>query len=197
MDADEQLKIKLKEIWSKSQDWDETPTSEDGVFLVKYPLSGINQAYIGIKLKKFQNSKTGIYLKSRKEIAAFRVLLNDNKISTLFDQISSEKELQKKIGMLENWDQTPTSIPGISFTKMPDENRSSGIVALAINPVDEFGKKMKRKNLFLRGQNDLEKYHRLFNLEKVDRLSRIIEEVNDELSLEMRIAQSKVMGKYK
>nr|WP_319375816.1 hypothetical protein [uncultured Methanoregula sp.] len=197
MDADEQLKIKLKEIWSTSQDWDETPTSEDGVFLVKYPLSGINQAYIGIKLKKFQNSKTGIYLKSRKEIAAFRVLLNDNKISTLFDQISSEKELQKKIGMLENWDQTPTSIPGISFTKMPDENRSSGIVALAINPVDEFGKKMKRKNLFLRGQNDLEKYHRLFNLEKVDRLSRIIEEVNDELSLEMRIAQSKVMGKYK
>jgi hypothetical protein len=31
----------------------------------------------------------------------------------------------------------------------------------------------------------------------VDRLSRIIDEVNDELSLEMRVAQSKIVGKYK
>lgn len=197
MDADEQLKTKLKEIWAKSLDWDETPTSEEGIFLVKYPSSGINQAYIGIKFKKFPNSKTGIYVKSGKEIAAFRVLLNDDKISTLLDQISSEKELQKKIGMLDDWGQTPTSVPGISFTKMPDEDRPSGIAALAINPVNELGKKVKKKNLFIRDQKDLDKYILLFNNEKVDRLSRIIEEVNDELSLEIRVAQSKIMGKYK
>ena len=197
MDADEQLKNKLKEIWAKSQDWDETPTSEEGIFLVKYPSSGINQTYIGIKFKKFQTSKTGIYVKSRNEITIFRNLLNDKKTLSIFDQLSTEKELLKRIGMLEDWGQIPSAVSGISFTKMPDDNNPSGIAALAINPVNDLGKKMKKKNLYIRDLEDFQKYCLLFNNEKVDRLSRIIEEVNDELSLEMRLAQSKVMGKYK
>lgn len=197
MDADEELKNKLKEIWAKSQDWDETPTSEDGIFLIKYPSSGINQVYIGIKFKKYQNSKSAIFVKSRNEIAVFRKLLNDKKTSSLFDQLSTERELRKKIGMLEDWGQIPSGISGVSFTKIPDDNNPTGIAALAINPVNDLGKKMKKKNLFIRDLEDLQKYCLLFNNEKVDRLSRIIEEVNDELSLEMRLAQSKVMGKYK
>ena len=110
---------------------------------------------------------------------------------------STDRQLQKSIGLLEDWDQIPTSVPGISFTKIPDNNNPAGIPALSINPVDDLGKKIKRKNLFIRDQEELEKYRLLFNNEKLDRLSRIIEEVNDELSLEMRVAQSKIMGKYK
>ena len=198
MDADEQLKTKLKEIWAKSKDWDESPTSEEGIFIVKYPLSGINQAYLGIKFKKTQNAKKGIFVKSRKEITIFRDLLNNKEISTFFDQIFTDRQLQKSIGLLEDWDQISTTVPGISFTKMPpDDNNLSGVPALAINPVDKFGKKMKRKNLFIRDIWELKKYRLLFNNEKVDRLSCIIEEVNDELSLEIRLAQTKIMGKYK
>ena len=197
MDDNSRLKAKLKEIWAKSQDWDESSTSEEGIFIVKYPLSGINQTYLGIKLKKSQNSKKGIYVKSRKEIKIFQDLLNHKEISAFFDQISTDKQLQKNIALLVDWDQISTTVPGISFTKMPDMNYPTGVPALAINPVDDLGKKMKRKNLFVRDQEELEKYRLLFNNEKVDRLSRIIEEVNDELYLEMRVAQSKIMGKYK
>jgi hypothetical protein len=197
MDADEQLKTKLKEIWAKSQDWDERPTSEEGIFIVKYPMSDINKAYIGIKFKKTQNAKKGIFVKSRKEVSVFRDLFNDEKINALFYQISTDRMLQKSIGLLEDWDQIPTFVPGISYTKIPDNNNPSGIPALSINPVDDLGKKTKRKNLFKRDQQELEKYRLLFNNEKLDRLSRIIENVNDELSLEMRVAQSKIMGKYK
>ena len=197
MDDNSRLKAKLKEIWAKSQDWDESSTSEEGIFIVKYPLSGINQTYLGIKFKKTQNAKKGIYVKSRKEIKIFQDLLNHKEISAFFDQISTDKQLQKNIALLEDWDQISTTVPGISFTKMPDMNYPTGVPALAINPVDDLGKKMKRKNLFVRDQEELEKYRLLFNNEKVDRLSRIIEEVNDELYLEMRVAQSKIMGKYK
>jgi hypothetical protein len=197
MNDDEQLKAKLKEIWAKSQDWDDIPTSEDGIFIVKYPLSGLNQTYIGIKFKKTQNAKKGIYVKSRKEITIFQNLLNNKEISTFFDQISTDRQLQKSIGLLEDWDQISIPVPGISLTKMPDDNNLSGVPALAINPVDEFGKKMKRKSIFIRDLQELEKFQSLFNNVKIDRLSRIIDEVNDEISLELRIAQSKIMGKYK
>jgi hypothetical protein len=197
MDADEQLKTKLKEIWAKSQDWDESPTSEDGIFIVKYPLSGINQVYLGIKLKKTQNSKKGLFVKSKKEIAIFRNLINHKEVSVLFDQMVTDRQLQKSIALLEEWDQMPTSIPGIAYTKMPDLNDPAGVPALSINPVDDLGKKMKRKNLFVKNKGDLELYRSLFNNAKIDRLSQIIEDVNDELSLEIRLAQSKIVGKYK
>jgi hypothetical protein len=197
MDADEQLKAKLKEMWAKLQDWEESPTSEEGIFIVKYPMSGLNQAFIGIKFKKYQTAKKGIFVKSRKEISAFRDLLNHKEINALFNQISTDRQLQKRIGLLEDWDQIPTSVPGISYTKIPDNSNPSGIPALSINPVDDLGKKIKRKNLFIRDQEELGKYLLIFNNEKLDRLSRIIENVNDELSLEMRVAQSKIMGKYK
>ncbi|MDD1690511.1 MAG: hypothetical protein LUQ66_07610 [Methanoregula sp.] len=197
MDTDEQLKVKLKEIWAKSQDWDESPTSEEGIFIVKYPSSGINQAYIGIKFKRNPYSKKGIFVKSRKEIVMFQNLLNLKELAFFIDNMSNDKQLKKSIELLNDWDQITTPILGVSYTKMPDQNNPSGVPALAINPVDDLGKKIKRKNLFLRDCEDLEKYQLLFNNQKVDRLSRIIEEANDELSLEMRLAQSKVMGKYK
>lgn len=197
MDPDEELKRKLKEIWAKSQEWDETPTSEEGIFIVKYPSSGINQAYIGIKLKKYPNSKRGVFVKSRKEIAIFRDLLNNQAIDGFFDQVLTDKGLQKKMEMLEDWDQIPTTVPGISFSRMPGDSNSTCVITLAINPVNELGKKIKKKNLFILDSDDHQKYCRLFNNEKVDRLSRIIDEVNDELSLEMRVAQSKIAGKYK
>lgn len=197
MDADEQLKTKLKEMWATLQDWEDSPTSEDGIFIVKYPMSGINQAYLGIKFKKTQYAKKGVYIKSRKEIPVFQYLFNHKEIRSFFDQMATDKNLQKRIGLLEDWDQIPTTVPGISYTKMPDESDPAGVAAIAINPVNELGKKMKRKNLFIRDLEEFEKYWRSFNNEKVDRLSRIIEEVNDELSLEMRVAQSKIMGKYK
>jgi hypothetical protein len=197
MDDDEQLKTKLKEIWAKSQDWDECPTSEEGIFIVKYPLSGINQAYIGIKLKKYQNGKKGIFIKSGWEISLFRDLLNNKEIVAFFDQMVSDTHLQKRIVLLEDWDHLPTSIPGISYIKMPDFKDSGCVPALSINPVDDLGKKMKRKNFFIRDLDELEKYQRLFNNTKIDRLLKIIDEVNDELSLELRIAQSKIVGKYK
>jgi len=197
MDADEQLKLKLKEMWARLQDWEDSPTSEEGIFIVKYPMSGINQAYLGIKFKKTQYAKQGIYIKSRKEIPIFQNLFNNKEIRPFFDQIATDKNLQKRIGSLEDWDQIPTTVSGISFTKMPDDNDPTGVAALAINPINDLGKKMKKKNLYIRNPEELERYRDLFNNVKVDRLSRIIEEVNDELSLEMRVAQSKIMGQYK
>lgn len=196
MDADEQLKAKLKEIWANLQDWEESPTSEEGIFIVKYPISGINQAYLGIKFKKTQNANKGVYIKSRKEIPVFQDLFNNKEIPAVFDLMVTDKNLQKRIGSLADWDQIPTAIPGISYTKIPDDKDPSGIAALAINPLNGLGKKMKRKDLYMRNQKEFEKYQRLFNNGKLERLSRIIEEVNDELSLEMRIAYTKIRGKY-
>jgi hypothetical protein len=183
-------------MWARLQDWEESPTSEDGIFIVKYPMSGINEAYLGIKFKKTQYAKKGVYIKSRKEIPIFQDLFNNKEALLFFNQISTDMNLQKRIGLLEDWEQISTTVPGISYTKIPDDTNPSGIAALAINPVNDLGKKMKRKNLFIKDQEEFEKYRHLFNNEKLERLSRIIEEVNDELSLEMRVAQSKIMGKY-
>jgi hypothetical protein len=197
MNADEQLKNNLKKIWAKSRDWEEHPTSEAGIFIVKYPVSSVNQAFIGLKFKKFQNAKKGIFIKSGKEISVFRDLLNCKEIHEFIIQLSMDKELNKRISMLKEWDQIPTSMPGISFTKMPVTDDAYAISAIVINPVDNSGRKLKRKNLLIKNDEDLEKYRMLFNNEKIDRLSRIIDEVNEELSLEFRLAQSKIMGKYK
>ena len=197
MDADEQLKNGLKEIWAKSADWDESPTSENGIFIVKYPSTNINQAFIGIKIKKPQNINKGYFLKSQKELQLYRDLLNCNEWDVIFEQIKTDLQLKKKIGLLDNWDQIPTLIPGLSFTKLPSDNDPSGIPIIAINPVNEFGKKMKKKNLFIMNREDLETCRDLFNNAKLDRLSRILDVVNDELSLEMRVAQSKIRGKYR
>jgi hypothetical protein len=136
MDPDEQLKNKLKEIWAKSQDWDDTPTSEEGIYLVRYPLSGMNQTYIGIKFKRSPNARKGIFVKNSREISVFRELLNNSETRRFFDQISADRALQKKFEGMVDWDQVPTTVSGIWYTKMPEDNNSSWIIGLAIKPVN-------------------------------------------------------------
>ena len=139
----------------------------------------------------------GYFIKSKREILLFQDLLNHNGICVFFNQMSIDKQLQKRIGMLKDWGQISTTVSGISFTKMKDYHNLSGVPAIAINPVNDLGKPIKKKNLFIRNIEELKKYRLLFNNEKLDRLSRIIDEVNDELSFEIIVAHRKVTRKYK
>jgi hypothetical protein len=197
MDDDKQLKAKLKEIWATSNDWEIKPTTIDGIFIVKFPQKEIYQPQIGMKFKKTRHPMEGYFIRSKKEILLFRDLLNHKEIFTFFHQMTTDRQLQKSIELLEYWHQISTPVLGISFTKMKDRFDPSGIPALAINPVNDLGKTMRRKNLFIRNIEELKKYRLLFNNEKLDRLSRIIDEVNDEISFEIRVAQSKIKERYK
>jgi hypothetical protein len=192
MTDDEKLKADIKEKWANLDDWGEHPTSENGIVIVKFPISQTSQTYIGLKLKKYENSRKGVFLKSKKEITAFRDLLNRNEICDFFRDGSQKESLPE-----EYWDEIPSNIPGIGYTKIPNKKNPAGIPAIIINPVNESGKKMKRKNLYLQNLEDILRYRDLFNNQKIDHVMEIIEEINNELTVEFRVAQSKIIGKFK
>ena len=160
--------------------------------IVKFPISQTSQAFVGLKLKKSENSK-GVYLKSKKEITAFRDLINRHEICDFFQN----KSLQKILLPEKEWDEIPSDIPGIGYTKIPNKSDPDGTSAIIINPLNEFGKKMKRKNLYLQNLEDIMRYRDLFNNQKLDRVMQMIEEINNELTVEFRVAQSKIIGKFK
>ena len=193
MTDDEKLKANIKEIWANLEDWGEYPTSENGIMIIKFPISQTSQAFVGLKLKKSQNSKRGVFLKTKKEITAFRELLNCEEICIFFRDDHKQKELTPE----EDWDEIPSDIPGIGYTKIPSKSDPAGTPVIVINPVNESGKKMKRKNLYLQNLDDITKYRELFNNQKVDRLMQVIDEINHELTVEFRIAQAKIIGKFK
>jgi len=193
MTEDDKLKANIKEIWANLEDWGEYPTSETGIAIVKFPISQTSQAFVGLKLKKFENSKKGVFLKSMQEIAAFRELLNCNEICDFFQ----DETLQKDVSTNEEWVEIASEIPGIGYTKIPNRSDPAGTPAIVINPVNGAGKKMKRKNLYLQNIEDIAKYRELFNNQKIDRVMQVIEEINHELTIEFRVAQSKIIGKFK
>jgi len=197
MVTDEELKCKIKEIWAKSEDWIETPTSEEGICLVKFPIKPATQLFIGLKIKKSQNSIKGFFLNSSKELNSIRNLLNSQELEYFINQIWKDDQVRKRISVLNEWDTLDSDIPGIFYTKMPLKGKEFGFPAIALNPTDEFGKKLKRKNLYLKNSEDLKIYRRIFNNVKIDRLMKIIEDVNSELSFEFRVAQSKIIKKFR
>jgi len=196
MPSDEELKSKIKEFWAKSNDWDEYPTSIEGLSIVKYPIKQANQIFVGLKIKKSKNSYKGIYLKSSKELNAICSLLKSPEMEYIINQISKDSPERKKISSLKEWDTFDSSIPGLFYTKMPIAGNEGGFPAIALNPVDEFGRKTRRRNIYIKNLNDLKTYFRLFNNEKIDRLISIIEEVNSELTVEFKVAQWKIRGQY-
>jgi len=197
MSSDEELKIKIKEFWAKSNDWDNLRTSEEGLYLVKYPIKQGSQLFVGLKIKKSIYSYKGIYLKSSKELNSIRSLLNFIELEHIINQLSKDGQLRKKISALKEWDTFDSPIPGIFYTKMPLAGDDGGVIAIALNPIDEFGRKTKRKNLYLKNLEDLKIYRRLFNSAKIDRLIMMVEDVNSELTVEFKVAQSKIIKKYK
>jgi hypothetical protein len=193
MTPDEKLKSHIKVVWANLEDWGENPTSENGIMIVKFPISRTSQAFVGLKLKKYENSKKGVFLKSKKEVTAFRDLLNCKEMYDFFNDESLKKELLSK----KEWDEIPSGIPGIGYTKIPNKLDPAGTPAIIVNPINESGKKMKRKNLFFQNIKDVTKYRELFNNQKIDHVMQIIDEINYELTVEFRIAQSKIIEKFK
>jgi hypothetical protein len=193
MTDEEILKTRIKEIWANLEDWGEHPTSEEGIMIVKFPISRTGQAFVGLKIKKFPNSRRGVYLKSKKEVRAFRDLLNCKKILDFFQ----DDILQTEILPDKEWEEIPSGIPGIGYTKIPSQRNPDGIPAVVINPVNEYGKKIKRRNLYLQNIEAYTKYRDLFNNQKIDRIIQIIGKINDELSIEFRVARLKITEKFK
>lgn len=73
-----------------------------------------------------------------------------------------------KIAMEEakNWQRIPTSEPGVFLIKAPTNGERINIM-LELNPVDDYGRPIKRRGLFILQKDHMEAFKKLLNSEKV------------------------------
>jgi hypothetical protein len=190
----ESLQI-LKKFALEADNWEEISTPQDGIYFVKMPNNDqSNQTLFQIKIKKNPNStkEKGIYIKNRKELFLFRDLINDKNIESLLEEIYNNNELQETILNLDRWKGIDCGIVGISYVKMPNPDT----VALGLNPVNGNGKKIKKRDIFLKNFNDLEIYRERFNNSRLENAIEILEEINKEWKYHLDISKEKGKDRF-
>jgi hypothetical protein len=89
-----------------------------------------------------------------------------------------QTQLEEHLKNAKNWEKMATPVPGVSVTKVPGTNSRPPMLFLAINPVNEDGSPMKRKDLFVKNYPELVKFSELLTDDKVVRIIKEMEEVN-------------------
>ena len=86
------------------------------------------------------------------------------------------EKLKELLVNLEDWEKTPTNIPGIKIIKIPAKKDIPERLGIEINPVDESGKIIKKSGAIVLTNEELyQKYLELFDNEKVKELIKEIE----------------------
>lgn len=78
----------------------------------------------------------------------------------------------------KDWERKPTTVPGIFILKLPEYRRTPPRLVVELNPVDEYGRPMKRRGLVLRSSEELKLYRDLIDNERLDRLINILDQIN-------------------
>ncbi len=89
-----------------------------------------------------------------------------------------QSQLKTHLENAKAWEKMETPVPGVFVTKVPGTNSRPAMLFLAINPVNEDGTPMKRKDLFIKNYPELVKFSELLTDDKVIRLIKELEEVN-------------------
>jgi len=89
-----------------------------------------------------------------------------------------QQQLEEHLKNAKSWQKMETPVPGVSVTKVPGTKSRPPMLFLAINPVNEDGSPMKRKDLFIKNYSELVKFSELLTEDKVVRIIKEMEEVN-------------------
>ncbi|TFF99176.1 MAG: hypothetical protein EU541_05595 [Promethearchaeota archaeon] len=89
-----------------------------------------------------------------------------------------QTQLEEHLKNGKNWEKMKTPVPGVGITKVPGTKSRPPMLFLAINPVNEDGSPMKRKDLFVKNKRELVKFSELLTDDKVLQLINELEAVN-------------------
>ncbi len=84
------------------------------------------------------------------------------------------ERLKESAKTMKEWEEMPTSIAGLFIVKMPGDETSLG---LKILPVDEEGKPMKRKGVFITSLEQWEALESIFTNEKGKELVSCVDSI--------------------
>ena len=87
------------------------------------------------------------------------------------------ERIKEALENVEPWHRTPTSLDGVFLVKTPEKAKNSTIY-VEINPLNERGQPLKRRGLFLRNKQQLNRFIDTINQEQL----KILLEGVDELS---------------
>ncbi len=89
-----------------------------------------------------------------------------------------EAQLEEHLANGNDWEEMGTPIPGVFVVKAPATKKKPPLLYLEINPLDDHGKKLKRKGLFLGNKKQFSLYQKVFQNPRVELIVESIEEVN-------------------
>lgn len=89
----------------------------------------------------------------------------------------------------EDWQRVETSVPGLFLVRAPGTKKRQPSVMIELNPLGEDGKPIKRRGLFIRNTELLDKFRDLINNDKIDIL---MEKINDLFAEDQKSNASKV-----
>ncbi len=100
--------------------------------------------------------------------------------------VSTEDELQTQLEEhLESgrdWEEMETPIPGVFVARFPETKKKPPLLYLGINPIDEQGKRIKRRALFVGNLRDFYLFREIFANEQSERIMIAIDNTNPERS---------------
>lgn len=180
----------LIEFVKTGNDWDEKPTSVDGVSFVKLPQNN-TRTILQIKIKKNDKAK-GLFLSDQKKFQAFRGVINRDDLESLLKEMKNDQDIFNSIQTLEPWKTIETGVKDIFYTKIPPT-----IPALLLLPTLEKGESnMRRKGIYIRNFDDLSTYRELYNNPSLDNAFGILDEINTEWRYKINIAKEKGKSEF-
>ena len=89
-----------------------------------------------------------------------------------------EAQLKSHLKNAADWEKMETPVPGVSVVKVPATKTRPSLLFLEINPLQEDGKPMKRKGLFVGSKEMLIKFGEALEDDKVFQLISELEKIN-------------------
>lgn len=87
-----------------------------------------------------------------------------------------EVKIKNALSNVKAWQRVPTSLDGIFLVKTPVKGGKETIL-LEINPKDEKGNLIKRRGLFLKSINELDKFQQALDEHKLKDVIKAIENI--------------------
>ncbi|TFG11202.1 MAG: hypothetical protein EU535_07515, partial [Promethearchaeota archaeon] len=200
------IQEQLTEHLENGKDWEKLDTPINGVFIVKVPknksrdaklymeIKPLNQYGSSLKKKGIFVSNSEIFVNLGEAIADEKIFLliyilediNNNANSNLnsYDEEKAKirDQLLNHLKSAETWEKMVTPIRGVWVVKSPSKRFQKSKLYIEIKPVDEFGKPLNRKGLFISSKIELITLGEALLDDHSFQLIKIMNQINDNLS---------------
>jgi hypothetical protein len=95
--------------------------------------------------------------------------------------VDIKPQLKKHLDSAEDWEKMETPIPGVFVVKVPATKTRPALLFLEINPLNDEGKPIKRKGLFIGTDDQLSRFFQAITDDRLEDLIKAIESINPEV----------------